>query len=250
MATEAQINANRANAKASTGPKSPEGKEKSSANSTKFGLFATDSCIQPHEQEAYDHFCDALWQDLAPSGPVQEVTAAEFIRNAWRLRRCATTEARLGFWANIIQTSNNKKSGNDRPMGDPVIYADCLPAQNSVDRARVQAQGCMHRAKTYLDKLQVIAPKSEPVAEAPSQAAAVPDTAPQQNAAPKEDTVPQDAPAQNEPNFATPPETKRTQSAPLIIPRNPRNQPCPCGSGVKFKRCCSSTAPPLLQKAA
>lgn len=22
-----------------------------------------------------------------------------------------------------------------------------------------------------------------------------------------------------------------------------RNDPCPCGSGVKFKRCCSSTAP-------
>jgi hypothetical protein len=49
MATEAQINANRANAKSSTGPKSPEGlesplgvraKEKSSANATKFGLFS------------------------------------------------------------------------------------------------------------------------------------------------------------------------------------------------------------------
>ena len=96
MATEAQINANRANAKASTGPKSPEGlespsgvraKEKSSANATKFGLFSLDNCVHPHEEEAYNHFCDALWQDLAPSGPVQEVAAAEFVRNAWRLRR-------------------------------------------------------------------------------------------------------------------------------------------------------------------
>ena len=96
MATEAQITANRANAKASTGPKSPEGKEKSSANATKFGLFSLDNCVHPHEEEAYNHFCDALWQDLAPSGPVQEVTAAEFVRNAWRLRRCATADERPG----------------------------------------------------------------------------------------------------------------------------------------------------------
>ena len=90
MATEAQIKANRANAKASTGPKSPEGNEKSSSNSTKFGLFSLANCVHPHEEEAYNHFCDALWNDLAPSGPVQEVTAAEFVRNAWRLRRCMT----------------------------------------------------------------------------------------------------------------------------------------------------------------
>jgi uncharacterized protein YecA (UPF0149 family) len=83
----------------------------------------------------------------------------------------------------------------------------------------------MHRAKAYLDKLQVAAPQPQPVAAAP-------------------------APAQNEPNSATPPDAKRTQSAPFLIPRNPRNQPCPCGSGIKFKRCCASTAPPLVQKAA
>jgi transposase-like protein len=27
-------------------------------------------------------------------------------------------------------------------------------------------------------------------------------------------------------------------------PRTPRNAPCPCGSGVKFKRCCGGPAPP------
>jgi len=230
MATEAQINANRANAKASTGPKSPEGKEKSSANATKFGLFSLDNCVHPHEEEAYNHFCEALWQDLAPSGPVQEVTAAEFVRNAWRLRRCANAEQRVGGRAGYVQRDFNKKSGLDKLPGDPMIYDETRPVQVSIDRARVQAQGGMHRAKSYLDKLQAAAPQPQPVVEVQPQAAA--------------------APAQNEPNSPTPPDTKRTQSAPFIIPRNPRNQPCPCGSGIKFKRCCSSTAPPLLRKAA
>jgi hypothetical protein len=154
MATEAQNKANRENAQASTGPKTEAGKAKSARNNEKFGLFATDNCIQPGEEEIYANFCDTLWTELAPFGGIEEITAAEYVRNAWRLRRCATTEARLGSWANIIQTYDNKKSGKDRPMGDPVIYAECLPAQNSVDRARAQAQNGMRRAKADLDKIQ------------------------------------------------------------------------------------------------
>jgi uncharacterized protein YchJ len=30
----------------------------------------------------------------------------------------------------------------------------------------------------------------------------------------------------------------------------PRNALCPCGSGVKYKRCCGQNAPPVLNKAA
>ncbi len=30
----------------------------------------------------------------------------------------------------------------------------------------------------------------------------------------------------------------------------PRNAPCPCGSGNKYKRCCGVNAPPILSKAA
>jgi hypothetical protein len=49
--------------------------------------------------------------------------------------------------------------------------------------------------------------------------------------------------------------TKRTQPPPLPAhaapassaqPETPRNAPCPCGSGEKFKRCCGKSAPPVL----
>lgn len=29
-------------------------------------------------------------------------------------------------------------------------------------------------------------------------------------------------------------------------PNTPRNAPCPCNSGLKFKRCCGKNAPPVL----
>jgi hypothetical protein len=161
MATESQINANRENAKASTGPKTEEGKAKSSRNNTKFGLFATNNCVQPEEKEAYENFCSALWTTLAPADPVEEVTAAEFVRNAWRLRRCAMAEETLGEIVARFQASQNKKRETDHPAADPMIYPNYLPAQTAIDRARTSAQTGMRRAKADLDKMQAARRKAE-----------------------------------------------------------------------------------------
>ena len=39
-------------------------------------------------------------------------------------------------------------------------------------------------------------------------------------------------------------------SAPCHPGQTPRNSPCPCGSGNKFKRCCGKNAPPVLGRTA
>ncbi len=227
MATEAQFKANRENAKASTGPKTEAGKAKSARNNEKFGLFATDNCVHPGEEETYNNFCDTLWTELAPLGGIEEVTAAEYVRNAWRLRRCATTEARLGSWANIIQTRNNKESGGDRPMGDPVIYAECLPVQTSVDRARAQAQNGMRRAKADLDKIQ---------AERRSRSETQPSAAQQ--------TV------QVEPNIPT---ASSPAEEPQIEPKperaTPENQPQSAPAIPEFNRNTENHTPPAINSA-
>ncbi len=162
MATESQINANRENAKASTGPKTEEGKAKSSRNNTKFGLFATNNCVQPEEKEDYENFSTALWTTLAPADPVEEVTAAEFVRNAWRLRRCAMAEETLGEIVARFQASQNKTRGTDHPAADPMIYPTYLPTQTAIDRARTSAQNGMRRAKADLDKMQAARRKAHP----------------------------------------------------------------------------------------
>ena len=145
MATEAQINANRINAKASTGPKTEDGKGKAARNNTKFGLFATNNCVQPHEKQDYDHFCDVLWSELAPLGGIEEVTAAEYVRNAWRLRRCASAEEFIGGWGNRIQTELDAKRGIERPIADPVIFDQCLPTPGRHATGQVLSQLNMER---------------------------------------------------------------------------------------------------------
>jgi hypothetical protein len=186
MATESQINANRENAKASTGPKTEEGKAKSSRNNTRFGLFATNSCVQPEEQEEYENFCTALWTTLAPADPVEEVTAAEFVRNAWRLRRCAMAEETLGEIVARFQASQNKTRNTDHPAADPMIYPAYLPTQNAIDRARTSAQSGMRRAKADLDKMQTARRKAQPAVlqVEPNPVPVTPETSEPENSAP------------------------------------------------------------------
>lgn len=60
-------------------------------------------------------------------------------------------------------------------------------------------------------------------------------------------TNPPVSPAPAESVSEAPPSTKRTQSGPPETPPIARNQPCPCGSGAKYKRCCGRNAPGVLQ---
>jgi hypothetical protein len=213
MATASQINANRENAKLSSGPKTEEGKAKSSRNNTKFGLFTTNNCVQPEEKEEYENFSTALWTTLAPADPVEEVTAAEFVRNAWRLRRCAMAEETLGEIVARFQASQNKTRGTGHPAADPMIYPNYLPAQTAIDRARTSAQNGMRRAKADLDKMQA-ARRKQPTAVLqvePNPAPLTPEKCGTENPAPtirtQSNPVPEPSPEPSVPEFINSPAT-------------------------------------------
>jgi hypothetical protein len=154
MATKSRINAKRENARPSSGPETTEGKAKSSRDNTQFILLAINNCVQPEEQEDYENFCTALRTTLAPADPVEEAIAAEFVRYAWRLRRCAMAEETLGAMVTRFQAEQNKARNTDHPVADPMIYPAYLPAQNAIDRTRAAAHIGMCRAKAELDKMQ------------------------------------------------------------------------------------------------
>ena len=95
MATEAQINANRANAKKSTGPVTPAGKAASSMNALKHGLTAKALVIPGETAEDFTAFHSSVVDDLAPSGALQEELASRIALLLWRLRRAAKAETLL-----------------------------------------------------------------------------------------------------------------------------------------------------------
>jgi len=93
MTTAKQTSANRRNAKSSTGPKTAAGKETSSKNALTHGLTARKVPFLPSEDEhEYNQFRQALLENLAPVGALEEQVATEIIDLSWRLRRASRLE--------------------------------------------------------------------------------------------------------------------------------------------------------------
>ena len=84
---EKQLEANRRNAQYSTGPKSEHGKQNSSRNSTRHGLFAV-----PQSTEAHDHFTAAIVADLNPANHLERQTAQLIAEDHYRLNRIREIE--------------------------------------------------------------------------------------------------------------------------------------------------------------
>ncbi len=87
MATMAQIQANRSNAQKSTGPRTPEGKERASQNALKHGLLAREAVIQGEDPAEFELYREQMLQELAPAGAVEAMLAERVVGLSWRLRR-------------------------------------------------------------------------------------------------------------------------------------------------------------------
>ncbi len=93
MATAKQIGANRANALASTGPRTKAGKTTSAQNALAHGLTAK-AVVLPWESAAvFETFRADLLAALAPQGALESVLAERIACAAWRLRRVVQIEA-------------------------------------------------------------------------------------------------------------------------------------------------------------
>jgi hypothetical protein len=89
MTTEAQIQANRANAQKSTGPRTPEGKEKAGQNAWKHGLFAREGAIRGEDEREFEEYRENLLSQLIPGTPLEETLAERVVDLSWRLKRAA-----------------------------------------------------------------------------------------------------------------------------------------------------------------
>src|SRR5690348_2898589 len=95
MATEAQVGANRQNARKSTGPRTAAGKVAVSQNALSHGLTAEQIVLFDERPEELARFRAELRQALDPADEMEEQLAERITLCAWRLRRAARLEAGL-----------------------------------------------------------------------------------------------------------------------------------------------------------
>jgi hypothetical protein len=94
MTTNDGINLrNQTNAQRSTGPRTPEGKQTSSGNALKDGLYAKNAFLASEDRDEYLSFSQDYVADLQPLGRPQEELVQSIADCFWRLRRIRSAEA-------------------------------------------------------------------------------------------------------------------------------------------------------------
>ena len=97
MSTNAQIKANRKNAKKSTGPRTKEGKSRVATNALKHGLLARDIVLPSEDPADFDSQLAALEADIQPANSLEFELVRQIADAQWRMRRLTRLET--GFIA-------------------------------------------------------------------------------------------------------------------------------------------------------
>jgi hypothetical protein len=83
---------NRANAHHSTGPKTKEGKQRSSMNALKHGLTSNSATIPSDNLDDYERHVQSYFDTLQPNGPVEADLVQSLAEIAWRMKRVIRLE--------------------------------------------------------------------------------------------------------------------------------------------------------------
>jgi hypothetical protein len=225
-----------------TGPRTEAGKAKSSRNAIRTGLYAARDFVRPEEEEEYAQTLIKLMDELTPGNSVEQTFATEIMGATWRLRRCRLVEESFSSIADL--------------NFDPMIDERTEKQQKSVDRARAQSHLILRRSLDELRKLQKDrtiqeTPKPEPADAGPANMDALMALAEHQLAQRYRESGLNSFcnPVGQVPDL---PSTKpvATATTPAVSKNIPRNAPCPCKSGAKYKKCCGGPAASALNKAA
>ena len=103
MSSEKRITASRANGALSRGPKTPQGKARSSRNATRHGLLARVIVLEEEPEDAFRKLCHAYDTRFEPRDEVEAGMVHEMVANYWRLRRAWAIENRYFDTAMAVQ---------------------------------------------------------------------------------------------------------------------------------------------------
>ena len=135
MATAAQLAANRANAQASTGPKTEAGKARSARNALKHGLCAERLLLDGEDPAAWAALRADYFARLQPCGEAEARLVDRIAQLAFRRERGSPAEAAAwrgyarGGWIVDKKERGKQRWHEDR---DPVVAERATPVMNGV----------------------------------------------------------------------------------------------------------------------
>jgi uncharacterized protein YchJ len=210
-ASPAQLAANRTNAQKSTGPTSAEGKSKSRRNASRHHLTGQVMTMTDEDRSAYEKFLKSFKADFNLTTALETTLCEQVAHGFFRLGRANGIEE--NYFAIQADWKESDIKVEHPEISNAFLQALNFFAQPEKFNLLTLYEQRIHR-KTHKDlkalmDLQAKHEAAEPVA-APATAAV------------------SAASAENGFVFSNASQT----------PQVGRNSKCPCGSGLKFKRCC------------
>jgi hypothetical protein len=185
MRTQRQRDANRENAKKSTGPTSEEGKAASSRNSWRHGLRAV-AVVYPDEDGAeYLMHLLSLRRERQPKGPLEDFLVERMAQCMWKMWRTYRLEAKLieigigsaDMSLRLLEQDRDvptwfKKSAAaaEGPLGAAAALVELtnprsVPVLLLLFRYRAEAERAFYKALHELDRIQAARKTVEPAGE-------------------------------------------------------------------------------------
>jgi hypothetical protein len=154
--SDAQLNANRANAQCSTGPTSAAGKAASSLNAVKTGLTGRTILLPSDDAVIYQQHIDRIYSQFAPATD-QESTLVQTIADTdWRLLRIAPLES--GIWAmGQLELANLYPDERNPAVRQSLIQAEVFRAyRKELTNIALQERRLRNQRKADVAELQAL----------------------------------------------------------------------------------------------
>ena len=150
MSTPAQIAANQANAKLSSGPTTDAGKQIASQNSVKHQLTGKGNPALPGEEDAVEEHVQGYFQTYAPVGLPEQDLVRNLAENNWRLQRAHSLERKLHIRLETME--GDAFDGMVQELRRTSLYAHRI--QRAIEKTRAELKCLQSERKAASDKAQ------------------------------------------------------------------------------------------------
>jgi hypothetical protein len=150
MASQATIDANRRNARKSTGPKTRQGKSVAKMNALKHGLTAEQVVIPGENPAEFDEMRRKIYNEFQPVGWRETELVDRISSLVWRVRRVSTIEAGIfAFQCGKIELERARREVSKLELSESLTRISLMGTDEEIEQARNQEED----AERTLDKI-------------------------------------------------------------------------------------------------
>ena len=125
----------------STGPRSDGGKQRSSQNAIKYGVFSKATLLKGESHSRYESILNGLWDTLQPEGKLEELLVEKLASITWRYRRLLVADGAA------FRESSQSADFVTLGVSDPGALDRLVRYESSLERAFDRTLAQLERAQ-------------------------------------------------------------------------------------------------------